>query len=252
MKTVLTIDINCDLGEGSTLADGDKDALLMPYISSCNIACGGHAGNLQTIEVAIKNALQHQLKIGAHPGYPDQGNFGRNSMTLSAKEIVESVRQQLELFLAVVNKNNARLNNIKLHGELYNDVEHDHELADNIADYFSTDFPDIHIYGLAQGHFQNVCIEKNLNFTPEGFMDRRYQPDGKLTPRIQPHAVIVQNEHCIRQAIALAKKQAIETSNGEFISISVDTICLHGDNENALTIACHLQQELAAHGILVQ
>lgn len=252
MTNVLTIDINCDLGEGQTPAEGENDALLMPYISSCNIACGGHAGSLETIEIAIRNALQHQLKVGAHPGYPDPANFGRNSSPLSVNEIVESLRQQLALFQSVVNKNNASLNHIKLHGALYNDVERDRELADVIADYFFTDFPDTHIYGLAQGHFQQVCEAKNLNFIPEGFMDRRYQPDGKLTPRSELHAIITQNEHCIQQAIALAKKQAIETSSGEFISLSVETICLHGDNENALTIARHLHQELAAHGIVVQ
>ncbi len=252
MKKALIIDINCDLGEGHTLADGDKDALLMPYISSCNIACGGHAGNLETIEIAIKNALQHQLKVGAHPGYPDQEHFGRNSSGLSASGVVGSLRQQLELFVDVVNKKNASLHHIKLHGALYNDVEQNHELADAVADYFFTDFPDIHIYGLAQGHFQKVCEDKKLSYIPEGFMDRRYQPDGKLTPRTEPHAVITQAEHCLQQAIALAKQQAIASSNGEFITPSVETICLHGDNENALTVARLLSRALAEHGIAVQ
>ena len=252
MKTTFTIDINCDLGEGRTPADGDKDALLMPYLSSCNIACGGHAGNSTTIEHAIKNALQHQLKIGAHPGYPDQDNFGRKSLRLSTNEIVEFLRQQMELFLLITDKNNATLNHIKLHGALYNDVEQDLELADVIADYLIKTFPDINIYGLAQGHFQQVCENKNLNFVPEGFMDRRYLPDGKLTPRTEPHAIIAQDDLCIQQAIALAKNKPIESSTGVFISPMVETICLHGDSKNALSIASHLYKELANNGILVQ
>ncbi len=251
MNKTFTIDINCDLGEGCTTADGDNDALLMPYLSSCNIACGGHAGNMETIEYAIKNALQHQLKIGAHPGYPDPDNFGRSSLGLSANEVVESLRQQLDLFLGVVKNYNATLYHIKLHGALYNDVEQNHGLADVIADYFFETFPDIHIYGLAQGHFQNVCENKNLNFIPEGFMDRRYLPDGTLTPRTEPHAVITQDEICIQQAIALAKNESIESSTGVLISPRVETICLHGDNDNALTIARDLYQALANNDISV-
>jgi UPF0271 protein len=251
MKNAFTIDINCDLGEGCTPADGDNDALLMPYLSSCNIACGGHAGDLETIDYAIKNALDHQLKIGAHPGYPDQDNFGRNSLGLSANEIVESLRQQLYLFLGVVSKNSATLNHIKLHGALYNDVEINIELADVIADYFIEAFPEIKLYGLAQGQFQQVCEYRNLDFIPEGFMDRRYLPDGKLTPRTEPHAVITQDEICIQQAIALAKNESIESSTGVLISPRIETICLHGDNDNALTIARDLYQALANNDISV-
>ena len=165
MKNAFTIDINCDLGEGSTLADGENDALLMPYLSSCNIACGGHAGNSETIDYAIKHALRHQLKIGAHPGYPDPDNFGRDSLGLSTNEAVESLRQQLDLFLGVVNQNNTSLNHIKLHGALYNDVEINIELADVIADYFFEAFPEIKLNGLAQGQFQQVCKSITYHLT---------------------------------------------------------------------------------------
>ncbi len=251
MNKTFTIDINCDLGEGCTPADGDNDALLMPYLSSCNIACGGHAGDLETIDYAIKNALDHQLKIGAHPGYPDQDNFGRNSLGLSANEIVESLRQQLDLFLGVVSKNSATLNHIKLHGALYNDVEINIELADVIADYFFEAFPEIKLYGLAQGNFQKVCEDKNLNFIPEGFMDRRYQTDGTLMPRTETDAVMTQDKQCIQQALALARHQPIVSSTGALISPRVETICLHGDNENALTIVRELHQEFANYDITV-
>ena len=251
MKNAFTIDINCDLGEGSTLADGENDALLMPYLSSCNIACGGHAGNSETIDYAIKHALRHQLKIGAHPGYPDPDNFGRNSLGLSANEIVESLRQQLDLFLGVVSKNSATLNHIKLHGALYNDVEINIELADVIADYFIEAFPEIKLYGLAQGQFQQVCEYRNLDFIPEGFMDRRYQTDGTLMSRTETGALITQDKQCIQQAIALARNQPIVSSTGALISPKVETICLHGDNENALTIVRELYQEFANYDISV-
>ncbi len=252
MNNAITIDINCDLGEGSLPIDVDNDALLMPYLSSCNIACGGHAGNLETIETTIKKALHHQLKIGAHPGYPDQNNFGRSSSGLSASEVVESLRQQLDLFLEVVNKNNTTLNHIKLHGALYNDVEHDRELADVIVDYFIESFSHISVYGLAQGQFQNICEDKKLNFIPEGFMDRRYQTNGTLSPRTETGAVLTEDKQCIQQAIALARNQPIVSSTGALISPKVETICLHGDNENALPIIRELHQEFANYDITVR
>lgn len=251
MKDAFTIDINCDLGEGSTLADGDNDALLMPFLSSCNIACGGHAGNVDTIDYAIKNALQHQLKVGAHPGYPDRDNFGRSSLNLSASDVVKSLQQQLDLFLSVANKNNVILHHVKLHGALYNEVERNPELAEFIADYFVESFPNIKIYGLAQGQFQKVCEDKNLSFVPEGFMDRRYQTDGTLLPRKEPGAVITDSKQCIQQAIAFAKKQPVVSSTGALISPKVETICLHGDNENALAIVRELHQEFTHYNISV-
>lgn len=251
MNKAATIDINCDLGEGSSLQDGDNDALLMPFLSSCNIACGGHAGNVDTIDYAIKNALNHQLKIGAHPGYPDQDNFGRDSLGLSANAIVASLRDQMKLFLGVLNENNATLNHIKLHGALYNDVEHDRELADVIADYFVDGFPDIHIFGLAQGQFQAVCESKNLSFIPEGFMDRRYQTNGTLLSRTETGAVISEKNQCIQQALALTRKQPVVSSTGALISPEVETICLHGDNANALSIVRELHVEFANYDITV-
>ncbi len=250
-NNALTIDINCDLGEGSTLLDGDNDALLMPYLSSCNIACCGHAGNVNTVDYAIKNALQHKLKIGAHPGYPDQENFGRKSLTLSIDEVVDSLREQLDLFVSAVNENNTTLNHIKLHGALYNDVEKDIDLANVIADYFVEAFPDITLYGLAQGQFQSICENKNLNFLPEGFIDRRYETEVTLLSRSEPGAVITENNQCIQQALAFAKGQPIVSSTGALISPKVETICLHGDNENALTIARELHHEFENYGISV-
>lgn len=251
MKKSITIDINCDLGEGCTRKDADNDALLMPYLSSCNIACGGHAGNAKTIEYAIKDALDNNLKIGAHPSYPDSENFGRKTIAYTEKEVCGFLQKQMDMFLTIADKNKAKLNHIKLHGALYNDVEYDVELARVVANYFAESFSDIEIYGLAQGAFQKVCEEKQLNFIPEGFMDRRYTPENKLAARTSTGAVITENEECIEQAIALAKNQSIKSITGELISPMVKTICLHGDNENALNIAEKLNKVLSENNISI-
>lgn len=250
-NNALTIDINCDLGEGSSLADCDKDALLMPYLSSCNIACGGHAGNVETTQASIKNALQHNLKIGAHPSYPDKENFGRSNLNLSVDKVVASLQEQLALFLSAVDENNATLHHIKLHGALYNDVETNRELANAIADYFFESFPDIYIYGLAQGCFQDICEDKNLNFIPEGFIDRRYETEVTLLSRTETGAAITEDNQCIQQALAFSKGQPIVSSTGALISPKVETICLHGDNDNALSIVQALHLEFEQHGISV-
>lgn len=251
MKKSITIDINCDLGEGRTREDADKDALLMPYLSSCNIACGGHAGNANTIEYAINDALDNLLKIGAHPGYPDPNNFGRKTIAYTEKEVLGFLQEQMDTFLTIAEKNKARLNHIKLHGALYNDVEHNAELANVVAHYIAESFSDIEIYGLAQGAFQKVCEEKKLNFIPEGFMDRHYTPENKLAARTTEGAVITEDELCIEQAIALAKNQSIKSITGELISPLVKTICLHGDNENALNIAEKLNKALSENNISI-
>ena len=100
-----------------------NESLLLPHVSSCNIACGGHAGNAETIDASIKNAITHKLKIGAHPSYLDSENFGRDSLDISVDKVIKSLREQLDLFISVINENNATLHHIKLHGALYNDVE---------------------------------------------------------------------------------------------------------------------------------
>ncbi len=251
MNKNIAIDINCDLGEGNTREDADEDALLMPYLSSCNIACGGHAGNAKTIEYAINDALENDLKIGAHPGYPDSDNFGRKTIGYTEKEVLGFLQKQTEAFLAIADKYNVRLNHIKLHGALYNDVEHDLELANIVANYIAESFSDVEIYGLAQGGFQEVCEGKQLNFIPEGFIDRRYTPENKLALRSEAGAVINRVDLCIEQAIALAKYQPIKSITGELISPLVKTICLHGDNENALNIAKKLNKALFENNISI-
>ena len=249
MKTI--IDINCDLGEGYTRDDANKDAQLMSYISSCNIACGGHAGNLNTIEYAINDAVENKLKIGAHPGYPDPENFGRKTLSYSEKEVVVFLQQQMESFLNVASKNNVEINHIKLHGALYNDVEKNQGLAIIVANYIAESFPDYEVYGLAEGLFQKLCEEREIKFIPEGFMDRRYTLEKKLTPRTISNAVITEDTLCIEQAMALAKNESIKSITGELITPLVKTICLHGDNENALEIAGKLSKALSENNISI-
>ena len=246
------IDINCDLGEGETLADCEKDAMLMPYISSCNIACGGHAGNELTIATSLSNAVKYQLNMGAHPGYPDKDNFGRVSLSLSAKELQKTLKQQIDLISTIATRQNIRLNHIKFHGALYNDIESDIQLALELATLCKKYYPSMKLLGLANGNLKEACRKLDIEFIAEGFMDRAYLSNGKLTPRNTKGAVF-ENEHdVVRQAIALATNQTVKTVDQTNIETKVDSICLHGDNPNALLIAKSVYRTMQESGVQIK
>lgn len=246
------IDINCDLGEGKSLIDCAHDAKIMPYISSCNIACGGHAGDESIIKQSLLNASFYELKIGAHPGYEDKVNFGRVSLDISVEEVVTSIQKQLDFFIRISSKLNISIHHIKFHGALYNDLEKQPQLASKLAELIKFKYPSLKVYGLANGIFEKHCIALGIDFIAEGFMDRTYLSSGHLTPRSEENAVLTEQAQSIAQAISLASNQGIKSSDGKVITPQVKTICLHGDNPEAITIAKVLHFQLTSAGFLIQ
>lgn len=244
-----SIDINCDLGEGKTLADCKVDAQLMPFISSCNIACGGHAGNNETMQKTVENALKNTLNIGAHPGYPDPANFGRVSMQMSTTNLIDSIDQQIHKLAQIAGQEGVRLNHIKLHGALYNDVETDAQLARALADYFESQHKEKSIFALAHGTLLKETRSRKLKAVAECFMDRRYTIRRQLTPRGLQGAVIESTEDTMSQALALAQGRSFHSLDGQSIQIDAETICLHGDNPKANQIAKLLIDRLQENGI---
>jgi len=246
------IDINCDLGEGKSLIDCEQDAKLMPYISSCNIACGGHAGDESIIKQSLLNAKLNGLKIGAHPGYEDKANFGRVSLDISVEEVVTSIQKQLDLFFRVSSELSLSIHHIKFHGALYNDLEKQPQLGSKLAELIKHNYLSLKVYGLANGIFEKQCVALGIEFIAEGFMDRTYLSSGHLTPRSKKNAVLTNQAKIIAQAVSLASNSEIITSDGEFITPKVKTICLHGDNPKAITIAKALHAELTSAGFFIQ
>ncbi|MBY6191789.1 5-oxoprolinase subunit PxpA [Microbulbifer agarilyticus] len=247
----MNIDINCDLGEGSTAEDCARDALLMPYISRCNIACGGHAGNQETMAISLKNAAKHQLSLGAHPGYPDPENFGRKSLQISEQELVASVAAQIQALADLANQQGAVLGHVKLHGALYNDAEANPELAALLTELIHRDFPDLHILGLANGAMEAAAKSVAHPFIREGFMDRRYLNKRQLSPRSMPGAVIEDFDHCIQQTLGLIRGDGFPSIDDNELTFTADSICLHGDNPNAVQIAEKLVDALQRENICV-
>ena len=251
-KSSKAIDINCDLGEGDNEHDCVLDAQLMPYISRCNIACGAHAGNELTMNLSVQNAKAHNLNIGAHPGYPDKENFGRLSLALSIEELEQSLTQQLNRFEFWLKKNGAKLAHIKFHGALYNDIELDYELAFAVTQFCKKHYPDLRLLGLANGNLSIACKNIGFGYIAEAFMDRAYCENGKLVPRKQKNAVHSDKSTVVEQAFSIVSRQLVNTINGDKIKIIADSICLHGDNPNALTIAKSVYKTLQEAGIRIQ
>ncbi|WP_373496569.1 5-oxoprolinase subunit PxpA [Aquiflexum sp.] len=224
-------DINCDLGEGLS-----NDALLMPYLGSCNIACGGHAGNEQTIKETIRLAKEHQVKIGAHPSYPDPLNFGRLKLEMSLEFLQKSLISQLSVFQDISVEENIKIHHIKPHGALYNFSAIDKSTASMILDILEDQFQGCYLYCPPNSLMAQLANERGIPIKREVFADRNYNGDGSLVSRSESNAVIIDPDEVIDHIKIMVEESKIRTLNGNTIPVQADTICIHGDNPNAVGI----------------
>jgi UPF0271 protein len=215
------IDLNCDMGE---LEDAQHEAALMEYITSANIACGGHAGDEATMERTARLALARGVRLGAHPGYPDRVNFGRIEMPLSAAEIERTVREQIERLESVTKRLGGEIVHVKPHGALYNVAVKNAEVARAIGAGVARWNPRAVVFGLAGSPMLDIWREMGLAVAGEGFADRRYEPDGTLRNRKFPDALITDPQAASSQALRLAREGRAQT------------ICVHGDTPGSVAI----------------
>src|SRR5687767_3159804 len=220
------IDLNCDLGEGA-----GHDAELMPLITSVNIACGAHAGNLETMIEAVESAAKHRVMVGAHPGYFDLENFGRLERAIAPAEAARLVLMQIEQLFEVAG---SRLRHVKLHGALYNQVAREVPLADAVVSDLARLWPDLILYALAGSQFARTASARGLRVAEEAFADRTYQPNGSLTPRNQPDALITDEDAMVAQVLSMVQRGVVRAVDGTEIAITAETICLHGDGPHAV------------------
>jgi len=230
-KQKFPFDINCDLGEGLS-----NDALLMPYLGSCNIACGGHAGNEQSIKETIRLAKKHQVKIGAHPSYPDTFNFGRLKIDISIESLKKSLILQLSVFKDVAKKENLEIHHIKPHGALYNFSANDHFTGSMILDILEDQFQDCYLYCPPNSLIAQLAEERGIPILREVFADRNYNDDGSLVVRTESNAVITDPDNALDHIKIMVEQGKIRTVTCKYIPVRADTICIHGDNPNALEI----------------
>ena len=243
MKT-LSIDLNCDLGEGC-----GNDADLMQFISSANIACGYHAGDTPTMQRTIELALEHGVAIGAHPGYADRKNFGRVEMHLSPTEIYRLVTDQISALKLVATGFGRSLDHVKPHGALYNQAAKDAEIATAIAEAVRDADPQLVLFGLAGSKYLDVARATGLCVASEVFADRTYMPDGSLTPRTEVGALIEDARVAVDQALQMVKIGSVTARDGASVPIRAETICLHGDGPHAVEFAQAITTGLRKNGI---
>lgn len=243
------IDLNCDMGESFGAWKMGHDAEMMDFVSSVNIACGFHAGDATTIRKTVETAIKKGVAIGAHPSFPDLQGFGRREMKLSSQEIFDIVLYQVSAIKGICEAFGAKLHHVKPHGALYNLAAKDAEMSRSIAEAVKTIDENLIFYGLSGSFLIYEAENLGLKTASEVFADRTYQTDGSLTSRNQPNALIKDTELAVKQVVQMIRHQTVTTTNGETIPIKAETICIHGDGENALEFARTIKQKITENKI---
>ena len=243
------MDLNCDLGElPAAIADGTQEALLR-CITSANVACGGHAGDAQTMRVTIEQALRAGVAVGAHPGYPDRANFGRLELKMPPEALAASICEQVRTLAEIAAACGARLVHVKPHGALYNQAVQDRELAAAIAQGVAMWGKEVVLVGLAGSPMLNVFREAGFAVAAEAFADRRYEPDGTLRSRKFADALLRGPAEAARQALSIAQRGVVTACDGGEVQLTAETICIHGDTPGAPQIAAAVAGSLREAGI---
>jgi UPF0271 protein len=232
------VDINADLGEGVA-----NETQLLPYISSCSIACGGHYGDHESMRATIRLAKRNGVKVGAHPSFPDRDNFGRKLMTLTKEALSRTVFEQVLAFMAACELEAVDLHHVKLHGALYNYAAADAATADAVVAALEELKVRCYLYCL----HGSVLHQKAKNLFPlkfEGFIDRRYHANGLLVSRSQEGAVIDDPQTAWRQLFEMLKYHRVETVEGDPLNIVADTFCIHGDHPNSLLLLEYIDRQM--------
>lgn len=240
----MTIDINCDVGEGI-----QDEHLIMPFISSCNVACGGHFGNKTTILKTIELAIKHDIAMGAHPSFPDKKNFGRQFLDISEAALKQSIEEQLDLFLSCLAIFNQKLHHIKPHGALYNLIAKDRVEAKKFIRIIKKYVNDSFLFVPYNSEIAKVALENNVKIKYEAFADRNYNTDLSLVSRNYENALILSSVEIVRHVLRILKTNKVKTVSGLEKEIKVDTLCVHSDTENVVEIVSFLKTELKKKGI---
>lgn len=239
------MDINSDMGEGFGAWEMGNDTQLINYISSTNIACAWHAGDPARMKQLVELAMEKKVHIGAHPGLPDLEGFGRREMAISEQDAYNYVLYQAGALQAFVHVAGGKLHHVKPHGALYNQAARDIKLARGIARAVKDLGAEIILYGLAGSCLISAAKDLGVPVWSEVFADRRYTKEGFLVPRTQAGAVIEDESLAMNQALQMAQLSEVTAIDGSIIQIEADTICIHGDNPNAIAFAKKIQKALA-------
>lgn len=243
-------DLNADLGESYGAWQMGDDAALLEVVSSCNLACGFHAGDPLTMQRTIELALRHRVAIGAHPSLPDLQGFGRREMLVSSEELGAMTLYQVAAAQGMVSAAGGQLHHVKPHGALYAMVERDAALARAFVAAVRAIGPGLLVYGPPQGALRAAANEVGQAYAGEGFADRGYLGNGSLVPRRQLGAHLALDQ-ALAQGLALAEGRPIRTQDGGMLTPPVRTLCVHGDGPDAVTLARQLRDRIQSAGIRI-
>jgi UPF0271 protein len=221
-----------------------NEAVLMRYINSANIACGYHAGDVETMEQVIRLCLQYHVHIGAHPSFLDRENFGRTTMQLPPQEIYTIIKEQLIIISDVAKKCGTQLHHVKPHGALYNMAAKNTTIANAIAQAVKDFHASLVYYGLSGSVMISEAAKLGLQTADEVFADRTYQNDGSLTPRTQANALLQYKNAVLAQVVKFVNENKVTTITGEEIFVKAGTICIHGDGAHAVEFAKAIHKKL--------
>ncbi len=245
--STLKIDINCDVGEGF-----GNEASLFPFITSCNIACGGHAGDMATMQRVLQLATNLNVRAGAHPSYPDRVHFGRNSMSLPEHVLAATITEQIQTFTKAAKGVGVKMHHIKAHGALYNDMVADRELALVYLKAIRPYVGDSLLYVPYGSVISREAISMGFNIVLEAFGDRLYNEDLSLASRNSPGSVISDPGRVLAQIVSIAQHKKVITPKGAETGIEARTFCIHGDTPSALQILMYLNSELPKYNITLE
>ncbi len=244
------IDLNCDLGE-SYGKSCSRDDEIMPFISSCNIACGFHSGDPSTIQSTTELALEHEVSVGAHPAFPDLQGFGRREMKMPVSDINAMVRYQVSALKGMIEALGGRLNHVKPHGALYNLAARDLKTAQSITDAVAAVAPEALFFGLAASVMERAAGQSGLRYASEVFADRVYEEDLQLRSRSFTDAVIHNEQKVLEQVRMLVLEGQVKTHGGQTKVIKADTLCLHSDTPGAVELARKIHEFLKEHDVRI-
>jgi UPF0271 protein len=242
-----SVDINCDVGEGL----GNESAL-MPFISSCSIACGGHAGDDLTINETIKLALKNNVKIGAHPSFPDRKNFGRKVMDLDEKYLQQSLEDQINLVNMHAKRLGATLYHVKAHGALYNQAAIDPKMAQIILHAVKNTVKNAVLYVPYNSIIEKLALKNKIETKVEAFADRNYNENLTLVSRTNENAIITDRDLLLEHLLKMIIRKKVKTICGVEVDIFADTYCIHGDNPNAVEILKYVSKKFIEKGIKIE
>jgi UPF0271 protein len=245
-----TMDINCDMGESFGRWTLGHDAEVMPFISSANVACGGHAGDPNVMAATVRLAAQHKVAVGAHPGYPDLAGFGRRHFTMMGDEVRAMLLAQIGALYAISRSQGCDLSHVKPHGALYNEAMRDAELARAVTGAVKSFSADMPLFCLPGSAVAAAAQEASMKCVLEGFADRAYEPNGSLADRSLRGAVLHRPSAAAQQALTLARG-TVTARDGTELAVRIDTICIHGDNPAAVEITRAVRARLEQAGYAV-